>query len=201
MASLVQPKREEGDPKQQAMMMDEWAREVLKKLDRLIDDLRRASDECGRIQRGSPRAGALSGSTHSTREQLNAHKAEMEALFERYLDHPGMRKMKSCYAEFDSIVNERVNEAGYDDGYTDRVRYLEKMNFTSGTLKGHVEALLEQIDYQRTLGGGSGSPAVVRRLVFSEENSERVHHQTAQQHEPVCNRGDISGLGCISVLS
>lgn len=41
------------------------------------------------------------------------------------------------------VLNEQINEAGYDHGYSFRVYYLERLNFESGTLKGMMETVLE----------------------------------------------------------
>ena len=177
------------------LQMDEGAQGVLKVLLRLISDLRQTSSECRRIQRGSPGAGALSESTQIAKSQLNAHKSAVEALLEKYLALPGVRRLKFCYAEFDNVLNEFVNEAGNEDGYTTRVRYLEKMNFVSGTLKGHVEALLEQIECWCNRGAVSSlSGEVARRLIFSDEDCEREHLQASMQDDQVFSGGDIEGM-------
>ena len=44
---------------------------------------------------------------------------------------------------FLKVLNKQVNEAGNNDGYSSRVKYLKKLNFESGTLKGMMEAVLD----------------------------------------------------------
>ena len=44
---------------------------------------------------------------------------------------------------FLKVLNKQVDEAGNSDGYGSRVKYLEKLNFETGALKGMMEIVLE----------------------------------------------------------
>lgn len=44
---------------------------------------------------------------------------------------------------FLKVLNKQVDEAGNSDGYSSRVKYLEKLNFETGALKGMMEIVLE----------------------------------------------------------
>ena len=149
----------------------------LRLLVRLIDELRQATSQCHRIQRGSPSAGSLSKSIADVRTKLNLHKPQMASLVEANDRYPGMREVKAQFDRFDSVLNEDINERGYDDGYTARVIYLEKMNYESGTLKGHLEAM-------------------IIRLTYDEDDDQpvpglKVLHAVAR--DALCSSGDVAG--------
>lgn len=119
--------------------------ETLRSLSGLISQLHADTGGCGRIKRGSPGAGTLSGSMTPSKERFNRIKPEIDSIISAHDQSTGMVKFKTLFNEFDNVVNEYVNERGYDDGYTDRVRYLERMNYACGRLKGMIEAILEGI--------------------------------------------------------
>lgn len=78
-----------------------------------------------------------------SRDRLNQLKPEIQAIIAAHQQSTAMVKFSTLFNEFDNVLNEVVNERGYDDGYTDRVRYLERINYTCGRLKGLIEAILE----------------------------------------------------------
>ena len=195
---MASPKLKNTIEQKNAVKLEEAEVGVLRQLSRLIAELTRSSSECRRIQRGSPGAGALTQSTQRTKQELNTLKNNVNTLLEKYSHFPGVAALRCCLTEFDSVLNEVVNEAGYDDGYAARVRYLERINYHSGILKGHVDAFLECVEclwsgpQER---GGRRQTGVVRRLTFTDENSgeSRCAATVQQGGGGVSSSGDIAG--------
>lgn len=112
---------------------------TLRTLSKLLGQLHSSTSQCRRIQRGSPGAGSLSMSMAKSKKDLNDLKPTVHTVLN---NHPQLR---ARFNFFDNVLNEDINERGYEDGYTDRVRYLERMNYECGQLKGMVDAILERI--------------------------------------------------------
>ena len=112
-------------------------------LSKLIGQLCLHSSQCRRIQRGSPGAGALSASITPSKEGINRLKPQVEDILDNHSNLAGVAKLKNQYDRFDRVLNETINERGYEDGYTDRVQYLERMNYESGQMKGMLDTIIE----------------------------------------------------------
>ena len=113
-------------------LINEDSSDQFQNLSNLISQLHIHTSQCRRIQRGSPGAGSLSQSMSTVKTSLNQLKPNIEAVLTQNQHITCMTRLKNQYDQFDNVVNEFVNERGYDDGYTDRVRYLERLNFESG---------------------------------------------------------------------
>ncbi len=120
--------------------------EKLRTLSTLLGQLHIDVAGCRRIQRGSPGAGSLSMSMTGSKNDFNRLKPEIEAILSKNNEQSsGVVKVTTQFNQFDGVINEMVNERGYDDGYTDRVRYLERINYECGLLKGMLDIILEGI--------------------------------------------------------
>ena len=129
---------------QRMNVFSEAEMDKLRTLSTLLGQLHTDLAGCRRIQRGSPGAGSLSMSMTGSKNEFNRLKPEIEAILSRNMDiSSGIVKLMTQFNQFDGVVNEMVNERGYDDGYTDRVRYLERINYECGLLKGMLDIILE----------------------------------------------------------
>ena len=126
-------------------LINEDSSDQFQNLSNLITQLHIHTGQCRRIQRGSPGAGSLSQSMTTVKTSLNQLKPNIEAILTQNQHITGMTRLKNQYDQFDNVVNEFVNERGYDDGYTDRVRYLERLNFESGYLKGLLDSMIDRV--------------------------------------------------------
>ena len=163
--------------------------ELLKQLSRLIVDLTRAGSECRRISRGSPGAGQLSGSTQHTRSRLNEIKSRIDNVLDTHARIPGARGLKTCYTEFDGVLNELVDEGGNDHGYTTRVHYLERVNYHSGVVKGRADALVEIMEYWQER---AREQEQLRSLFNGLQGNRNQQPTTVLKTEPVLNNGSPS---------
>ena len=126
-------------------LINEDSSDQFQNLSNLISQLHIHTSQCRRIQRGSPGAGSLSQSMSTVKTSLNQLKPNIEAVLTQNQHITGMTRLKNQYDQFDNVVNEFVNERGYDDGYTDRVQYLERLNFESGYLKGLLDSMIDRV--------------------------------------------------------
>ncbi len=119
--------------------------EHLRTLSRIINQIHTYARECRRIQRGSPGAGSLTSSISKSRIDFNNLKPEIDAILNQQNRLSCINMLRNQFNRFNEVINEDINERGYEDGYTDRVHYLEKMNYECGQLKGMVDVILEGI--------------------------------------------------------
>lgn len=180
--------------------IDEDALALFENIVRIIGEIKRTSSSCNRIQRGSPGAGSLSYFTQGPRTDLVNLKPQINNTLKKYSDLPGLGKIQVYYTALDGILTEYVNEAGNEEGYSARVRYLEKLNYAAGTLKGHIEALLTHVNFWNTHLASRKYPSVVRKLTFSDEDHKPVHIQIPLQRDPLFNGGDISGIKTVPMV-
>ena len=182
--------------------LDDAAVEKMRLLVRLIGDLSQVTSQCRRIQRGSPEAGSLSNSMAGVRGRINQLKPQVATILETNGRYPGMREAKAQLDRFDLVLNEFINEVGHDGGYTDRVGYLEKLNYESGTLKGHLEAMIAHVEHDSTLREGravdEGDQRTIRRLTYDEDDNQPVVAPTALVRDPLYSGGDVVGTVCKS---
>ena len=182
--------------------LDDAAVEKMRLLVLLIGELSQVTSQCRRVQRGSPGAGSLSNSMTGVRTRINQLKPQMASVLERNGRYPGMREAKAQLDRFDSVLNEFVNEVGHEGGYTDRVGYLEKLNYESGTLKGHLEAMIAHFEHDSThredRAVDGSDQRTIRRLSFDEDENQPVVAPTALVRDPLYSGGDVVGTVCKS---
>ena len=93
--------------------------------------------------------------------------------------------MKAQLDRFDSVLNEYINERGANDGHTDGVCFLETVNYESGSLKGHLEAMIAHIEHDQTHRQGQavhqGDQRTIMRLTYDEDDNEHVQTQPQAQ--------------------
>ena len=154
---------------------------------RLIGQLHRATSRSRRIQRGSPGTGGLSDSMSRVRDIINRFKPQIVSLLETIGQYPGMQELKAQLDRFDSVLND---EEGHDDGYTDRVYYLEKIDYESGALKGHMQAMIAHVEH------GQSDQRSIRRLSYEEDNNQPVPVPPMLLQDSSYNGGDVAGIIC-----
>ena len=149
--------------------LDGSSQDMLKALLRITIDLRRNTSLTGRIQRGSPRSGALGSALAQLQPRVNSSSGSLEQIFAAYERFPGMYLVKSQFATFKDILNSDFNDGGNDGGYSERVHLLEKLMYVTGMLRGHLEMVLEQHSYWKAKLAGEQPPRLVRRLDFNRD--------------------------------
>lgn len=149
--------------------LDEHSVESLKKLLKLVVDFRQATSNTSRIQRGSPNAHALGSTISSFRPRLRSIVTDVQGVFAEYECFPGMYLVRAQFSAFQERLNENFNDGGNEAGYSERVRLLEKLMYLNGTLRGHLEMILEQHSYWKAKLAGQDPPRAVRRLDFNQE--------------------------------
>lgn len=70
---------------------------------RLLGELRQRSNQCRRIQRGSPGAGSLSSAIDPVKSQLNLLKSDIEAILAQYATLSCMTRLRGQYNLFDQV--------------------------------------------------------------------------------------------------
>ena len=170
----------------------------LRLLVRLIDELRQATARCRRTGQGSLRAGNLSDSMTSLRHRINQLRPQIVTLVEASGPYPRLQEMRAQLDRFDSVLNEDINERGYEDGYTDRVSYLEKINDESGALKDHLEAMIAHIEYDQTDRESQtvdqGDLRTFRRLNCDEDDNYPVLGSPVVAQDSLYSGGDVAGM-------
>ena len=146
--------------------LDSESLDTLKSLLRITVDLRRNTSRTHRIRRGSPGAGALGATLASLQPRLEEIANRVSEVLKTHQDFPGMYQISRQFPEFRDILNGRFNDGGNDPGYNERVHLLEKLMYVAGTLRGHVELVLEQHAYWRAKLSGEKSSRLARRLDF-----------------------------------
>ena len=123
-----------------------------------------------RIQRGSPGAGALGATVGSFRPQVDALANDLEQIVASPSNDgiPGMYLIRAQFRQFRETLSESINDGGNEPGYFDRVQFLEKLMYATGTLRGHLEAIIEQHCYWKARLAGTEPTQVVRRLDFNQ---------------------------------
>ncbi|CAI8010682.1 BTB/POZ domain-containing protein 9, partial [Geodia barretti] len=117
-------------------------------------------------RRGSPGAGALGATLASLQPRLEEIANRVSEVLKTHQDFPGMYQISRQFPEFRDVLNGRFNDGGNDPGYNERVHLLEKLMYVAGTLRGHVELVLEQHAYWRAKLSGEKSSRLARRLDF-----------------------------------
>ena len=72
---------------------------------RLLGELRQRSNQCRRIQRGSPGAGSLSSAIDPVKSQLNLLKSDIEAILTQYATLSCMTRLRGQYNLFDQVCS------------------------------------------------------------------------------------------------
>ena len=148
--------------------LDSASLDTLKCLLRLTVELRRSTSRVRRIQRGSPGAGSLGSALASISPQVDKITSELSEVFATHAKFPGMYLVGTQFPVFREVLNTNFNDGGNETGYSERVHLLEKMMYIAGTLRGHVEMVLEQHEYWKAKLAGREPSKVVRRLNFNE---------------------------------
>ena len=78
-------------------------RQKIKQFINLLRELHRRSNQCGRIQKGSPGAGSLSSAIDSVKSQLI--EINVESILTKYADLFLMTKLKRQYELFYEVLN------------------------------------------------------------------------------------------------
>ena len=152
--------------------LDDSSLQKLRELLRITVDLRRQTHHTHtrRIQRGSPGAGALGATVGSFRPQVDAIANDLEQIVASPSNDgiPGMYLIRAQFRQFRETLSESFNDGGNEPGYFDRVQFLEKLMYATGTLRGHLEAIIEQHCYWKARLAGTEPTQVVRRLDFNQ---------------------------------
>jgi hypothetical protein len=110
-----------------------------------------------RIERGSPRAGCLGPVVESYRCKFFEYQ---HIFFNIYSQFPGVGLLRARLSELQQTLGMSFDDSS--SGYAERVRFLEKLNFENGTLRGVMETIiwilnpqLSQAQAIAQTGGGS----------------------------------------------
>ena len=142
--------------------------DTLKSLLRITVDLRRSTATSRRIQRGSPGAGVLGSILANVRPRVHDIVDKLSEIFKTYGSFPGMYLISTQFPVFRDVLNENFNDGGNDPGYGERVRLLETLMYLAGTLRGHVEMVLEQHGHWKAKLAGEKPARLARRLNFNQ---------------------------------
>lgn len=148
--------------------LDDESRDTLKSLLRVTADLRRSTSQTHRIRRGSPGAGALGSTLAMLTPRVNEIADKLSEVFTTYHSFPGMFLVSTQFPVFRDVLNGNFNDGGNGPGYSERVHLLEKLMYVTGTLRGHIEMVLEQHEYWRAKLAGEQPLRLARRLNFNE---------------------------------
>ena len=140
---------------------------TLRSLLRLSSEFRQATSNVRRIQRGSPGAGALGGTVWSFQPRFTAIAVECQKIFIVHSRFPGIDLLRTRLNELQQTLSEPFNDGGNECGYSERVRFLEKLNYTNGTLRGTVEMIIEHHEYWKNQLAGQEHQPLAQRLNFN----------------------------------
>lgn len=147
---------------------------ILQSLLRTTEHIRQCISQTRRIQRGSPGAGALGHDVWKLQKEVDGIKPGVEEILTHGSNeqHPYFSLLHAQFKEFVSVLNEPFNDGGNEPGYYERVMYLERLMYVTGTLRGSLQLFFEQSKYQRMSSStASASPTAVvlpTRLVFED---------------------------------
>ena len=148
--------------------LDSESQDVLKSLLRVTVELRRNTAQTRRIQRGSPGAGALGGTLAMLSPRVNEIANKLSEVFKTYDSFPGMYLVSTQFPVFRDVLSGSFNDGGNDPGYSERVHLLERLMYIAGTLRGHIEMVLEQHAYWKAKLAGERPSRLARRLNFNQ---------------------------------
>ena len=146
--------------------LDSESVDTLKTLLRITIDVRRSTSKIGRIRRGSPGAGALGATLAQLAPRLNEITDRLSEVLKTHEGFPGIYLVSRQFPVFQDVFKGQFNDGGNDPGYNERVHLLEKLMYVAGTLRGHVEMVLEQSAYWRAKLAGEQPTRLARRLNF-----------------------------------
>ena len=148
--------------------LDGESSDTLKSLLQATNDLRRRTAQTHRIQRGSPGAGALGSTLAYLSPKVDEIADKLSEVFTKYENFPGMYLVSTQFPVFREVLNGPFNDGGNDPGYRERVHLLlEKLMYVAGTLRGHLEMVLEQHSYWKAKLAGEKPPRLARKLNFN----------------------------------
>ena len=149
--------------------------EILQSLLRTTEHVRQSTSQTRRIQRGSPGAGTLGIVVQKLQNEVAKIKPRVEEILElgsSNEQHPYFSLIHAQFTEFVSVLHEPFNDGGNEPGYSERVMYLERLMYVTGTLRGSLQLFFEQSKYLRVAAStASASPSAVvlpKRLVFED---------------------------------
>lgn len=144
------------------------------KLNQLVQfttELRQATCQPGdRIQRGSPRARILG--VLMARKRRDFQQLSINQIFQDDSDFPGVCVLRAHFTVFQETLETQFSDAGNDQGYTQRVFYLERLMYDSGLMRGLAEMILEQNSYWRSKTTGIQHQPLARPLNFGSSERE-----------------------------
>ena len=178
--------------------LDDASLETLRKLLKVTVNLRQRThhSQTRRIQRGSPGAHELGTSLSQFRSQVDEIAINLDEILQQHDGIPGMYLIRSQFTLFHETMNQNFNDGGNEGGYFDRVQLLEKLMYLTGTLRGHLEVILEQHSYWKAKLAGEAPPRIVRRLDFNQAVDPASQNQVNQhlQQAGVVNLGQPAQL-------
>ena len=148
--------------------LDSESLDALKSLLRVTVELRRSTARTRRIQRGSPGAGALGGTLAMLCPRVDEIANKLSQVFTTYDNFPGMYLVSTQFPVFRDVLSGDFNDGGNDPGYSERVHLLERLMYIAGTLRGHIEMVLEQHGYWKAKLAGEQPSRLARRLNFNQ---------------------------------
>ena len=146
--------------------LDSSSINTLKALLHITVDIRRSTAHTSRIQGGSPRAGVLGSTLAQLQPRLSDISDKLSEVLKAHEEFPGMYLVARQLPVFRDVLCGSFNDGGNVPGYNERVQLLEKLMYVSGTLRGHVEMVLEQSAYWRARLAGNTPRRLARRLNF-----------------------------------
>ena len=163
-----------GLSSQQAAQLDDASLSTLRSLSSLCREFRQSTSATQRIQRGSPGAGQLGPVIRIHQSKFSTIAGQYQQIFTRYSRFPGVNLLQTRLNELQQTLG-----AGFDDtstGYAQRVHVLERLNYENGTVRGVVDTIIEQHEYQwknNKLPGQGDQQPVARRLAFSDSSQNQ----------------------------
>ena len=150
-----------------AVKLDDVSSDTLRCLSRLTSEFRQSTSNVRRIQTGSPGAGELGRTVRTFQTRFSSITSECQQVIAKHSQFPGIDLLQRRVTELQRTLSEQFNDGGNKDGYSERVRVLEKLNYANGMLQGVVEMIIEHHEYWKNkLASRLGHQPLARRLNF-----------------------------------
>ena len=162
-----------GLSSQQAAQLDDASLSTLRSLSSLCREFRQSTSATQRIQRGSPGAGQLGPVIRIHQSKFSTIAGQCQQIFIRHSRFSGVNLLQTRLNELQQTLG-----AGFDDtstGYAQRIHVLEKLNYENGTVRGVVDTIIEQHEYQwkNKLPSQGNQQPIARRLAFSDSSQNQ----------------------------
>ena len=161
-----------------AVKLNDVSLDTLRCLSRLTSEFRQSTSNVRRIQTGSPGAGELERTVRTFQTRFSSITSECQQVIAKHPQFPGIDLLQRRLTELQRTLSEQFNDGGNKDGFSERVRVLEKLNYTNGMLRGAVEMIIEHHEYWKNQLAGQEHQPLARHLNFNVTETTATSHVT-----------------------